>query len=248
MFCKDWQNALGMRPPIAYFKMKEANALTGEFEFWSESRRNERVALLFSIVENHALFGVSTAAPHDVYQSVFVGNLDSSTRFLEHPYCLMLFGIVTSIASCAVTSGEKEPIEFVFDSQPDQMNRILAGWELFVSVSREDLKPFLSRPPVFRDDKTALPLQAADLHAWWTRRMCEAYFFGKADLKPSFPGGRDSLSIRCVEKILDRRFLAKNACVFVGSNSYLLSPQITQRYPANPLGTRTTGINRPIQT
>jgi hypothetical protein len=97
-FSKEWQQALDMRPSISYFKMSEAASFRGEFSHWSESRRNERVAFLFSIIEKHALFGISTATLHDEYRSIFCGNLDKDTEFLEHPYFLLFLGVVSVVS------------------------------------------------------------------------------------------------------------------------------------------------------
>jgi hypothetical protein len=108
-FSADWQEALDMRPSISYFKMSEANALRGEFEHWSETRKNERVALLFSIIEKHALFGVSSAVLQEMYKSIFRGQLDKATLHLEHPYFLLFHGAVTCIAQHLARTGHQGP-------------------------------------------------------------------------------------------------------------------------------------------
>jgi hypothetical protein len=229
VFSDEWQQALDMRPSIAYFKMNEANSLRGEFEYWSESRRNERVALLFSIIEKHALIGVTTAVPHDLYRSIFCGRLDKNTEFLEYPYFLLFLGATTSIAQHFTETGRREAIEFIFDSQPDQMNRMLAGWELFVSVSPDELKPLLERPPIFRGDKKALPLQAADLHAWWTRRMFETAFSGKAQLTPPLPGNQSDLKVRMLEMFWTQDRLERMYHSLSGSIPISLRPSNAKR-------------------
>jgi hypothetical protein len=55
-FSDEWKQALDMRPSIEYFKMSEAAACSGQFAHWSDERRNERVAYLFSLVENTRRF------------------------------------------------------------------------------------------------------------------------------------------------------------------------------------------------
>jgi hypothetical protein len=194
-FSNDWQDALDMRPSIAYFKMKEANALRGQFKGWRIEQRDERIAFLFSIIEKHALFGVSSAVQHSMYQSIFGNMLNVQGYNLQHPYFLLFHGVVTSIAQRLARIGHEEPVEFVFDSQPDQMPKMLQGWELFVAVSGNAHKHLLTKPPTFQDDKLALPIQAADLHAWWVRKMCDSYLTGKAERIPPFPDGKEVLSL-----------------------------------------------------
>lgn len=224
-FSSDWQQALDMRPSISYFKMSEANALRGEFEHWSESRRNERVALLFSIIEQYALFGVSSAVHHEMYVSIFRGHLDAPTRFIEYPYFILFHGVVTSIAQYFAKIGQLAPIEFIFDSQPDQMKKMLEGWKLFVSVSPKNLQPLLARPPIFRNDKITMPLQAADLHAWWVHRMCDAYLQGTPELKPPFPGNKEKLNLPVLEMFWREDALRRMRASLTGSIPARLRPQ-----------------------
>jgi integrase len=52
-----------------------------------ETRRNERIALLFSIIERHVSLGVSSAVHHEMYESIFRGRLPpkaDSTRTSRH--------------------------------------------------------------------------------------------------------------------------------------------------------------------
>jgi hypothetical protein len=130
-----------------------------------------------------------------MYQAIFRDCADDA-KFLEYPYFFALFGVVTSVVQYCVKTGQPtQPIDFIFDSQPDQMLRVLAAWELFVANSPETLRPFLRTRPIFRDDKTVLPLQAADLHAWWMRRSLDTYLRDKPELEPPFPGKKASLTI-----------------------------------------------------
>ena len=52
-------------------------------------------------------------------------------------------------------------------------------------VVPDNIRQLISNPPIFRSDKTTLPLQAADVDVrWWTRRMCETHFLGKPEIEP----------------------------------------------------------------
>jgi hypothetical protein len=52
-FVPDWQQMLNERPPIDYFKMNEAARLIGQFNSWSEERRDGRVRLAYGVIEKH---------------------------------------------------------------------------------------------------------------------------------------------------------------------------------------------------
>jgi hypothetical protein len=90
-FSDDWQQALGMRPRLDYFKYSEARSFTGQFLGWSEQSRNERVRRLMAILVEHSPLGVSSAMPHDLYQQIFGANPDKVIRF---PYFFCFYSIV----------------------------------------------------------------------------------------------------------------------------------------------------------
>ena len=200
-FAAEWQQVLDMRPAVAYLKMREAEACTGEFAHWSEERRDERLALFFSIIEQYASYAVTCAVPHDIYQRVFLGKVAKEHRFLEHPYYILFYGIVHSIAHHFHRIGHKEPIDFVFDTQTDQVKRIIETWSEMQNFSAPEIRPLVVNPPIFRDDKTTLPLQAADLHAWWVHRMMASYFADQPMRRAPFPGGREHLAIPALEML-----------------------------------------------
>lgn len=198
-FSNEWQQILDMRPSIAYLKMSEAEACTGEFAHWSAERRDERVALFFSVIEKYASFAIASAVPHDMYQKIFQGCVSKEFQYLEYPYFLLFFGIVTSIAQHLVTVGRKEPIDFIFDSQPDQMKRVLNAWDQLGILGDVRIKPLVTNPPIFRDDKLVVALQAADLHAWWVRRMCDSHLTGRPGRPAPFAGRKTALAIPMLE-------------------------------------------------
>ncbi|WP_315742091.1 DUF3800 domain-containing protein [Bradyrhizobium sp. SZCCHNR1075] len=65
-----------------------------------------------------------------------------------------------------------EPINFVFDERAEK-KFILAAWNEIVERIADDIKHPLGSSPRFENDKRFLPLQAADLWAWWVREWYE---------------------------------------------------------------------------
>ena len=198
-FSDEWQQILDMRPSIAYLKMSEAEACSGEFSHWSEQRRDERIALFFSVIEKYATAAIASAVPTEMYRKVFSGSVSKEFQYWEHPYFLLFYGAVTSLAQHFASTGLKEPIDFIFDSQPDQMKRILETWEMLGKHGDPKIRSLVTNPPIFRNDKLVLPLQAADLHAWWVRRMCDSYLTGRPRRDAPFSGARPSLKIPMLE-------------------------------------------------
>jgi hypothetical protein len=200
-FSAEWQEVLDMRPSIAYLKMSEAEACAGEFAHWSAERRDERIALFFSLIERHASVAATCAVPHDMYEKVFRGRVPKEHHFIEHPYFILFYGIVHSIAHHFQREGRNEPIDFIFDTQTEQMKRIFQTWDGMQKFSAPAIRPLVANPPIFRNDKTTLPLQAADLHAWWTHRTMTAYFTGQPMRRPPLPGKKEALAIPALEML-----------------------------------------------
>ena len=75
--------------------------------------------------------------------------------------------------------GETDKINFVFDIQPGKVEIVTPAWEKFLEVAPKEIRPLVSDYPIFRDDKTTLPLQAADLAVGNSRRFAEARYYGQ---------------------------------------------------------------------
>ena len=69
--------------------------------------------------------------------------------------------------------GAEVPCDFVFDKQDNVSKHVLLFWKYITSQQPVEWGQFISASPVFRDDKDVLPLQAADMLAWHTRRSYE---------------------------------------------------------------------------
>jgi hypothetical protein len=80
-FSDEWNEALGMRPKLDYFKYSEARSLSGQFSGWHEDTRNERVRRLVRIISDCQPYGIASAMPHALYQEAFGKNQDKSVLF-----------------------------------------------------------------------------------------------------------------------------------------------------------------------
>jgi hypothetical protein len=180
-FSDSWAEALWMKPRLSYFKLNEAQNLKGEFHGWSEQSRDERIRLLIRIIEEHKFLGIINAMPLDTHKEVF-GVLPD--KGIQNPYFLSFFGLIALLAGYHQMHGHAEPIDFIFDTQPGQSELVIAAWERFLEVAPPDLRPLIGGYPIFRDDKTTVALQAADLGAGWSRQLSEDHYHGRAGRTP----------------------------------------------------------------
>jgi hypothetical protein len=92
----------------------------------------------------------------------------------DNPYHLLLFNLVVAIADRAPKLGLSPPCDIVCDRQLGFEDEALAHWPALRDAAavngRPELAGWFAAPPIFRDDRHYLPLQAADLYAWNMRR------------------------------------------------------------------------------
>jgi hypothetical protein len=174
-FSDAWDQALKMPPVLGYFKMNEAVRLKGQFAGWTEERRDERLRLLYSIIEDHVAAAVLCIMPF----KAFYDALTIFPRKLKlRPYHLAFVGLMAMVRDFQVKMGLTEKIDFIFDEESTEKTFLLREWPRIIEGTPEPTKHLVGRTPIFRDDEDVLPLQAADMIAWWGRNAWEAKFHG----------------------------------------------------------------------
>jgi hypothetical protein len=163
-FTTRWQAILDMPPRIPYLKMSEVRGTL------PKHIRDDRINLFHSVIEECVTAGFSIMVPPDAIKRVFEPN----DKFASHPvycaFCSLVPHLAILINKCFSPS---DIIELHFDTQMNEEKRILTAWHFAqhnAIVGSPTLRQILSTVPHFCDDKSVLPLQAADLHAWWIRR------------------------------------------------------------------------------
>lgn len=176
-FADAWKEALEMKPFLQYFKMNEAMSLSGQFFGWTEESRDFRLRYLINLIQEYKLIGVGTVVPHAEYREVFFGRTDKS---FDMPYHLMFHSLMSGIVTEFSKYGLQQ-VDFVFDEQPGQMERMAVEWSKFKNAAPPQFKSLLGDPPAFRNDETTLPLQAADMYAWYVRAINKSAINGEPE-------------------------------------------------------------------
>jgi hypothetical protein len=188
-FSDAWRDILWMSPRIEYFKYEEATNFTGQFHGISEEKRNEKVRLLVNLIEEHQMQGISSVIPHNIYAALFA---DMDHKSARNPYFLSFFGISALLFGVLSQLQSQEKAEIIFDYQPgsDSMGEVQSGWEDFRSLAPPDLLRYVQiHPPTFLSDKDVVALQAADLHAGWSRYQIECLDSWKMPVPLWYPSG-----------------------------------------------------------
>jgi len=168
MFSQAWDDELKQAPSIGYLKMSEALFFKGEFKGWDTAQRDEKLRGFARVIRHFqpASFGMSISlAQFDKWVS------GKGPHGLS-AYYLCAHMVIQKVAEFAKSRDLIPPIDFFFD-QHDGLNSTLN----LVKDALVENMPRQQRRMVggafFRDDKDVLPIQAADMLAWYLRRTDE---------------------------------------------------------------------------
>ena len=129
----------------------------------------EITASFYRIAEKHALGVLATASP-DCVTCEGCGRIQQSCCRPE-PLHLRVQCIVSLCAQYQRDMGLNEPIDFIFDEKIGEDSVIHQAWKFYVNSVPDEDRQVTGSMPIFRKSYIVKPIQAADLIAWWFRRM-----------------------------------------------------------------------------
>ena len=163
-FSDEWQRLLDMRSPhyrhLTYFKMNEMQ---------SDADR-ERCAWFHRVIEKYAQAAISCVIVVPGLEEV-INNAEwapfvKGVEYLKNPYYFAFRSITDVLRQNQAEMGIDTPVDFYFDDEGEK-TKCLNGLNRLVKTATEEKRRWLAETPAFRNDKNVLPLQAADLYAWW---------------------------------------------------------------------------------
>jgi hypothetical protein len=87
----------------------------------------------------------------------------------KNPYFQAFKWLITGLIQNQEKLKLAEPIDFIFDAESES-GKIHAAWGDYKNSQSPEIQKMIGDEPVYKDDKKVMPLQAADLYAWWVRR------------------------------------------------------------------------------
>lgn len=166
-FSDEWQAVLSLdqKPfrPMTRFKMSEMN----------HERGLRRAELFYRAIERHALAAFSVridvgAMRRAMVMAKWPVDLEK-VHPMSKPYYFAFRLIVNSLAKHQENLGLNEPVDFVFDEHTSS-KYCSPSWDAVKRQAEPDVAKYMGAPPIFRKEEDFLPLQAADLYAWWVRK------------------------------------------------------------------------------
>jgi hypothetical protein len=160
------------REGLRYFKMSEAMALDGQFRRgWTAPLRNNLILELIDVVTAINPWRIESFVNRKLFDTFVKGIL--SARAFDDPYFMLFYQIILSVAANAERIGWNSDCDFVFDEQGELEDVTKSKWEWVKEnidgMGGINLRDNLGSRPLFRNDITFRPLQAADMFAWLVR-------------------------------------------------------------------------------
>lgn len=157
----------------------------GRYSFHMTEQRSDAMLMeylpaFYRVIENHVTSGFAIALRTSDFHAAMsrIEVKDVSGRrskpegaILSNPYafCFSCFVEIQSKRAHLGTLENVAPgakIEFIFDERSEK-KKIIEDWHY--SMEHNRYADRFGPPPIFKDDRDATPLQAADLIAWWVR-------------------------------------------------------------------------------
>ena len=187
-FAKEWESALPFGTLNKYskyhFKMSEMALLP---------ERMERVPYFYKIIEANVLASLSIAinirdlaAARNrlcLYNAAIDwGYVNNSFLFAARAlFDLFHHRRSEMIEFIPIDQG----IDFIFDDQSEK-GAILNAWSRYLSNMPVEIREMFGATPRFENDEKFLPLQAADLWAWWVRKWTDDGLLSERLNRPQF--------------------------------------------------------------
>jgi len=151
---EDWTAELARPPALASLHMITC------FQGWSEEAREAKLDSLVAVLAKYKPLSIEELrgrAPYD----------------LRHPYFPCFVGVMHSVARTVLEEDLSGPVELCFDEQ-GKAGTDAALWYVPLKHMDPMLANVLGGPPRFASDIEVVPLQTADMLAWYVRRAAEA--------------------------------------------------------------------------
>ena len=184
-FSDEWASLLQLREPhwtrIDEFKMSSMRAPS----------RLKQAELFYRVIERNLdtyvacsiRLGDVVAAFNKVKWPSWVNDAER----IQNEYLIGFDTITRVLVSQNSALGINVAIDFIFDEQNTQKAKCLEAWDIAKNIVPADTKKYLGASPVFGDSKQLMPLQAADLLAYWVRESEAKYQNDPGNYQIEFP-------------------------------------------------------------
>jgi len=169
IFAADWDHVLRSDPKIDYFKASEVwDRKKGPFKDFTTQQRSSKVDALADLIFTYKPLSVSTRVEWRVFKQ-FSDRYNLDDEFND-PYFFLFFALISRMVVTAMDYPKFSKVNFVFDEQ-GRIGIYARLWYLvFIKNCTDQVRSLLGGWPESGDEKMTMPLQGADMFAWYQRR------------------------------------------------------------------------------
>jgi hypothetical protein len=173
-FSDAWDKQLALGKPIRYLHMKETGRdfKGGQFDGWAVDEIDEKLLSLAEVINARQPISLAAHARWSEYQTFQA--VSDRAKFIPSPYKALFHEVIRIMYNWGERMNNPQSVDFIFDEQGD-VGFEAASWYLETKAAFPPYaRPFFGSTPEFKDDLLVLPLQAADMLAWFQRRqLCQ---------------------------------------------------------------------------
>jgi uncharacterized protein DUF3800 len=167
---REWGAVLARLPSIAYFKASEVwDREKGPFASFSDDERRDKVYALADVIACYKPLAISCELNRLEFE-----NFKSTVHLrpgYDDPYFFLFYALIAQVSLLGRCECSFGPVDFYFDDQNGIGQKAKDWYPTFLERCSQEVVECLSpRCPEFDDEKKVIPLQAADMYAWYRRR------------------------------------------------------------------------------
>lgn len=169
-FADEWDAHSRAKPRIEFLKGKQAFERSGQFKGWTCDQRDKKVLGFVSLIKKYRLKGVLCLINHEQFAThpgslQFLGN-----PILKEPAYTAVAAVTCAVLGWILKSKTFEKVSFIYDEKVVSRKELESGHRSMRERVPKRAVDLVAHEPKFEDDKEFLPLQAADLFAYYFGR------------------------------------------------------------------------------
>lgn len=215
-FADEWRAYSRKAPKLDYVKGKEAFWRKGQFKGWSSEQRDKRVLGFISLIKKYKAQGVTCMINHQQFahhpgRLRWPGKLGVMNPILKEPAYTAVAAVTCAVLGSILNSKTLEKVRFIYDEEVVSRKELESGHRAMRAQIPKRASDLVAQEPKFENDKEFLPLQAADLFAYYFGR--NAFLISRGQYLES-PIWNAFADISCIDASLyeeDLRELKENA-------------------------------------
>jgi hypothetical protein len=170
IFSADWDHVLRSVPKIEYFKGSEVwDRRKGQFMNFTTQERMDKVNALADLIFEYKPLAIACRLEWSVFEKFHKEN--KLIEELDDPYFFLFFAIIARMVMVAHEVPKFGKVKFMFDNQNQIGDRVQLWYNIFLSRCAPTVLNLLNDDwPDFDDEQKVMPLQGADMFAWYRRR------------------------------------------------------------------------------